>query len=148
MKISARVFMCLLLIACFTVSISPVRADALSADDVEMVTVPGKLVVGASLIALGIMPGESDTDFDTVVDYVLSGSEFNAYITDSMMSVVKYTRAGDGAVSYAVPLAFLDALRSWAFDSGILTYSFSPGFGARIEANTNVQIRNDGTSIA
>lgn len=146
MKIVSRYLMCLLLVGCIVVGLSPVRASALAADDASNIAVPGDLAVSSALIALGVSPGSSDADFDALVASVLSSAEFESYIREGKLSFVKYTGTED-LVCYAVSLDFLNLLHGWLYDTGVISCVYSPGFGSHVTANTLVQIRDDGTSI-
>lgn len=141
MKKYQRLFVCLSLVACLLMGVSPVHAFALSDSEYSTVFVDADIAVASALIALGIAPGSTDTDFDSFVTTVISAPEFAAFIQDKKMELIHY---GD---SYGIRLEFLDALKNWLYDYQVVTCNYQPGFGSRISANTLVTIRDDGTAI-
>ena len=67
-----RCFLCLLIVCCLILNLSPIKAEAMSGGLLAplvsgaAVTVSAPLVIAAGLIALGIMAGTND-DFQRVV---------------------------------------------------------------------------------
>lgn len=141
MKKYQRLFVCLSLVACLLMGVSPVRAFALSDSEYSTVSVDADIVVATALIALGVSPGSTDTDFDSFVSTVISAPEFSAFIQEEKMNLIHY------GSSYGLQLEFLDTLKDWLYDYQVVICNYQPGFGSRISANTLVTIRDDGTAI-
>lgn len=118
-----RVLVCLLLVCCFLINLSPLRADATAAGvagtiaSVTAVNVPAGLVYGAAAIALGVMAGTND-DFQNLVDSgVSAGSE---WIKDGCVELLRVVDEAGNAIYYAAG-EFLEFLRQGLFDSGVLS---------------------------
>lgn len=118
-----RILICLLLVCCILVNLSPLRADATAAGvagtiaGVTAVNVPAGLVYGAAAITLGVMAGTND-DFQNLVDSgVSAGSE---WIKDGCVELLRVVDEAGNAIYY-VAGEFLEFLRQGLFDSDVLS---------------------------
>ena len=87
-----RCLVCFLVICCILVNLSPIKADATAAGLLApivggaTVTVSAPLVIGASLIALGIMAATND-DFQRVVSNAVSN--LGDWIKDGTVELIQ-----------------------------------------------------------
>lgn len=118
-----RTLFCLLLVCClmFNIATIPARASA-AAITTTVIGVSAALVVGSILIGMGVSPGSTTTDFDTVVgnciDYL---SDAGTWVIDGLCTVWSIT---NGNYKYAVDEGLIETVRNWfCNDSGVLDTS-------------------------
>ena len=123
-----RLLVCLLLVTCLILDVSPVKAEATAAGlagtitAVSTVNVPAGLAIGAAAIALGVAAGTND-DFQHFVNTsVSSGFE---WIKDGTVELLR-TVDELGNQAFYVAGEFLEDLRSLMFDSGALNNNSIP----------------------
>lgn len=115
-----RIFICLLVVCCLLVRISPIQAKA--------ATLTGTVAVGtaitAGLVALGIGVGATETAFNNLVDSLTT-------VAGSDRVPVWISETADGFVTY-LQESFLGSLLAHCFDIGVLSsdspYSSSTSF--------------------
>ena len=144
-----RCFLCLLVVCCLILNLSPIRADATAATvaiaGASTVAVPAAIVVGAALIALGIMAGTND-DFLRVVDNAVLALE--NFVNDGAIEVLRVVDTL-GQVTYSVSCEVLETLRGCLFDSSIVNYCpaiYEPGFF--VAANTSIPFNGSTASFS
>lgn len=114
-----RALVCLLMVCCIMINCSPVRAEATAAGvataitGAATVTASAPLVIGASLIALGITYGTND-DFQRLVDTAVSAA--GDWVKDGTVELLQTVNSA-GEKAYYAAGEMLDDLRSWVFDS-------------------------------
>lgn len=110
--------MCLLVVCCLILHMSPLRADALVGEIVAgtLLTVAAGTVIAATLIGLGVMPGVDSDAFDTIVD-MCSGHLANlGLITNGFIDVFLHDASGVTAIQEG----FVRAVADFAFSQHIL----------------------------
>lgn len=113
-----RAAVCLLVICCLVVNISPLNVRALTPG--ILISVGASLAVSAALIALGVQASSNDsTPFWDAVDQCVDALTPDGWFLDGSLKAVELQNAGMPTVM-AVPLAFLEAVRSWLFGEGIV----------------------------
>lgn len=118
-----RVAVCLVLVCCLTVNVSPIKAKATGAgvaSTFAVAGVPAGLAVCAGVVGLGVMAGVTTDALDGVVDGCVGSTAMGQYILDGVIDAVKYTDP-DGNVRWLFPLAFLDSLRSLLFGNSVVS---------------------------
>ena len=126
-----RCFLCLLIVCCLIINLSPIKAEAMSGGLLAplvsgaAVTVSAPVVIGAALIALGIMAGTND-DFQRVVGNAVDS--LGDWVKDGTVELIQ-TVDTLGKKAYYVAGDMLENLRLWTYDSNVLnlteSYSFS-----------------------
>lgn len=123
-----RVLVCLLLVFCLIVNVSPIRTEAVSLSVMgTAVSVVAWDVLAAAFIGCGIAAAADRTDFDAVVDAAEDYYKSVGVIdSNGAMDVYSIQNAG---FDYGVPLDFLQASFDWLYDEEVLTSdsaSFAP----------------------
>lgn len=138
-----RCFLCLLIVCCLIINLSPIKADAMSGGLLAplvsgaAVTVSAPVVIGAALIALGIMAGTND-DFQRVVGNAVDS--LGDWVKDGTVELLQ-TVDTLGKKAYYVASDMMEGLRRWAFDTGVV--SFAP-YQVQIESvNTTYTFTSD-----
>lgn len=117
-----RCFLCLLVVCCLILNLSPIKADAMSGGLLAplvsgaAVTVSAPLVIAASLIALGIMAGTND-DFQRVVGNAVDS--LGDWVKDGTVELIQ-TVDTLGKKSFYLSSELMEAIRSWAFDESVV----------------------------
>lgn len=120
-----RVLICLLLISCILVNLSPLRVNATSAGLVAPivqaagVSVSAPFAIAAMAISLGVMAGTNE-DFQNLVSTAASsGLE---WVKDGTVELLRTVDAL-GNQAFYVAGEFLESLRQGLFSSGAVSYS-------------------------
>lgn len=140
-----RCLVCLLVICALLINLSPLRVKATGAGlagviaSASSVTVSAPLVVGASLIALGVMANNTNPlVFENVVnDAVDSLSAAGQWVADGAVELLRTVDEAGNAMYYAAG-EMLESLRSWLFDEGVVESISSPTLhaaGERVSYN-------------
>ena len=130
--LSSRLFrclVCLVLICALLINVSPIkaRADVVTGGIViggAVISVPVAIAVGATLICLGIVADAASEnpyaleDLASEVGNALSTA--GTYVKDGMVEMYRFV-TDTGEVVYYAAADFMEAVRSWAFDSGTLS---------------------------
>lgn len=122
-----RCFVCLLLIGCILVNLSPLKVQATGAGlvgtftAVSGVTVSAPLAIGGAAIALGVMAKNTNPlVFENMVnDAVASLSAAGEWVKDGTVELLQ-TIDSAGQKAYYVAGDMLEDLRSWIFDTSII----------------------------
>ena len=118
-----RCFLCLLVVCCLIINLSPIKADAMSGGLLAplvsgaAVTVPAPLVIAAGLIALGIMAGTND-DFQRVVGNAVDS--LGDWVKDGTVELIQ-TVDEFGNKAYYAAADMMEDLRQWSFSSATVT---------------------------
>ncbi len=129
-----RCVVCLVLICCVLVQISPLRvkATAVAPAIVKGAVVTGNpyVIVGAGLIALGVWAvSENKEAFQEVVDNAVSYLESTGeWIQDGAMELLQTVDSTGHAMYYAAG-DLLETLRGWLFDSSVVHAPASYAYG-------------------
>lgn len=135
-----RVLVCLVLVACLLVNISPIRARALVP---EWILVGLGTVVASSLIGIGISAGtEAQAQvFTNVVnnacDWLQNSTEHVIFDDLTNAAKVLVYSTGDSKLPYMVQQSLVEDLRGWMFNSGVVeevSSSAPTGFSSNIQA--------------
>ena len=142
-----RLLVCLVLVCCILVNVSPIKAKA-----VEPVTmmVAAASVIAAVIIGLGVMVGSDPLVFDQVVEKVAKDETVSKIISvDFELPVIKYnaTTGGidDPRFGFAVALTLIEAIRQALYKEEVLTEtvsydSFALSDGTVIPAPTDLNV--------
>ena len=140
-----RILVCLVLIWCFLVNFSPIKAEASVAGTViasaSLVSVPVAVWAAAALIAIGVtvdwVADPNYNSFDALVDNVSTFlTDAGSYVKDGMVDMIRVVDETGKAVYYAAGDA-LESVRSWLFDSEIVSSKeliLNPSFSISAEA--------------
>ena len=128
-----RVLVCLLLICCLTFHAMIPRAEASSIGaaativKASTVTCNPYIIAGATLIALGVYAGVDSGAFETVANNCVDALEAaGTWIKDGVTELLR-TEDADGNASYYVDSGLMEDVRSFLFESGIVS-SGAPSF--------------------
>jgi len=123
-----RSLMCLLLACCLLFNVFLQKAEATGAGlvaapitGVATVTVTAPMVIGASLIALGIAYGTND-DFQLLVDTAVSAA--GDWVKDGTVELLQTVNSA-GETTYYVAGEMMEDLRGWVFDTRVVSSSHS-----------------------
>ena len=117
-----RILICLVLICCFLVNSSPIKAEAFIAELISTapVWVPVATAAAAIVIALGVMASDDRTSFNTVVNDVVTYLETSTtYVVNGMVAVWGVFGADQITRSYVLKDMIQDVW-CWLFDSGVV----------------------------
>lgn len=134
-----RALVCLLLVCCLIVHISPVKAKAVDALSVSFIG--AGLAVTTGLVALGLQAGGTSKALQEISGSAVSAIEsgqFGEFISDGLVNAVKYNR-GDGTYGFALSLGLLEALKTWIFGEGVVQSSslpFSSQFSFTVDSSS------------
>lgn len=139
-----RTFVCLLLICCILVNLSPLKAQATGAGVVAggivkaaSVSIPALWPIVASLAVVGITAyGIESGAFENIANSCYSAFESAGTWINNGMAEILRTEDADGNVQYYVDGGMLEAVRSFCFSENIVT-STLPG-AKYYPANSNV----------
>lgn len=114
-----RVLVCLLLVFCLIVNVSPIRAEAVSLSVMgTAVSVVAWDVLAAAFIGCGIAAAADRTDFDAVVDAAEDYYKSVGVIdSNGAMDIYSLQNAG---FSYGLPIEFVQGLFDWTYETGIV----------------------------
>ena len=114
-----RILVCFVLICCFLVNLSPIKAEAMALPEVGAAVTASKVIYltsplgvqifGWVLLGLGITL--------LAIDTVTLVNDFQQYSDMLEVSIYYYP---DGSWSYGVDMGFVDQVRAFLFDSGYL----------------------------
>ena len=125
-----RCFLCLLVVCCLIINLSPIKADATSAGaaagiaGAAGVTVSAPVAIAAGLIALGIMAGTND-DFRRVVSNAVDS--LGEWVKDGTVELLQ-TVDELGKKSYYAEGNMIDSLKNWVHDSGTVSELMTNSF--------------------
>lgn len=117
-----RCFLCLLIVCCLIINLSPIKAEAMSGGLLAplvsgaAVTVSAPLVIAAGLIALGIMAGTND-DFQRVVGNAVDS--LGDWVKDGTVELIQ-TVDTLGKKAYYVAGDMLEDLRNLTINAGVV----------------------------
>ena len=132
-----RLLICLVLICCFLVNSSPIKAEATGAGaalgvikGASLVSVPVAFWAVAALVAIGVtVDWATDPNYNSYDALVNDVSTFltnaGTYVKDGMIDMYRVVDETGKAVYYAAGDA-MEAVRSWLFDSGVVLSPPSP----------------------
>lgn len=109
-----RAAVCLLVICCLVINISPVKARALTPGIV--ISVAASLVVSAAFIALGVQSSSDSTPFLDAVDRCVDALTLDKWVVDGMINIF----ALNSGAQMGVPKSVLEAIRSWLHSEQIV----------------------------
>lgn len=115
-----RILVCLVLICCFLVNLSPLKARALEPVSATIVTVSASLAIAAALICLGVGP---DNPVDNGAAFNSVCASVNSFLYDAGLVLqngsVEMLRVVNelGVASFLVANEFLEGIRGWLFDN-------------------------------
>ena len=136
-----RILVCFVLICCFLVNLSPIKAEATGLVEgiaVAPLPVSVKVVAAAALICLGIMAVSESNAFDNAVDNFANFlSETTSYVVDGMVNVFGVV-GSDGLVRSYLPLELLESGLYWAFDSGVVSANTVPNYDGDVSSWSDV----------
>lgn len=112
-----RTVICLLVVCCLIVNISPLKADAVALE-AAVIGVTATIVIAGILVGLGVMPGVDTTAFDGIVDSCKDYLTSVGYVANGLMSVYALTNAN---YKYAVDWNLIEKVREWLFAEEVLT---------------------------
>lgn len=154
-----RSLVCLLLICCILVNLSPLKAEASAAGAVlgitkaASVSVPALWPIVAALAVVGVTAyGIESGAFENIANSCYSALESAGTWIDNGMTDILRTEDTEGNLQYYVPGGMLESVRSWLFHSGTLvngpvfsesisgTYTLSSGNEYSLSAFANVPI--------
>ena len=143
--LSSRLFRCLVcfvLICCFLVNSSPIKAEASVTGTViasaSVVTVPVALWAAAALIAIGVtvdwVADPNYNSYDALVDKVSTFlTNTGTYVKDGMVDMYRVVDETGKAVYYAAGDA-MEAVRGWLFSNSVI-YA-NPNYGLPVSGST------------
>lgn len=115
-----RCLVCFLLIGCILVNLSPLKAEALTAE-LAVIGVSASLVIIPIIIGLGVMPGsESSTAFDELVDGCKAALTSAGFVVDGLVNVFSLTNS---QYRYAVNVDLIEWVHNWLYESGSIIAS-------------------------
>ena len=142
-----RCFLCLLIVCCLIINLSPIKADAMSGGLLApfvsgaAVTVSAPLVIAAGLIALGIMAGTND-DFQRVVGNAVDS--LGDWVKDGTVELLQ-TVDTLGNKAYYVAGDMLEDLRSYLLDASVVSPSGVKLSGQSFTFNGDTYIAQNGS---
>lgn len=114
-----RVAVCLLVICCLIVNMSPIRAEATTAASaLSVVAVPAINAIGAILRCLGIGPSADTSAFDNLVNTII-----DSLFLGEVLELV--TWAVGGFQKYAVPENIIDSVFSYIYSASVVNESLA-----------------------
>lgn len=118
-----RCFLCLLVVCCLILNLSPIKADAAAATvaiaGASTVAVPAAIVVGAALIALGLAAAANLEGFQNMVDASVSALESaGTWVKDGMAELLR-TEDADGNASYYVDSGMMNDVWNFLWDDSL-----------------------------
>lgn len=123
-----RLLVCLVLVACMLVNISPIRAQAVTP---SWILVSLGMVVASSLIGIGISAGtEAQAQvFTNVVnnacDWLKNSTEHVVFDSLTNAAKVLVYSTGNSKLPYMVKQSLVEDLRGWVFDTRVVSSSHS-----------------------
>lgn len=127
-----RAAVCLVLVCCLTVNISPIKAKA-AVDPATAIAFDfaARSVVASAMQGLGVSKGSDPTVFDGIVNSAVDAlSTPTNFILDGLARVAKFNLT-PGVASFFLPLAVVQSLWDWlCCDGGVV--SSSDGFATSI----------------
>lgn len=122
-----RAAVCLVLVCCLIVNISPVKARAVDPATAVAFDFAARSVIASAMQGLGVSKGKVPTVFDSIVNSAVDAlSTATSFISDSFVKVARFNLSS-GATSFFVPLALVHSLWDWLLGDGeILTSTVGP----------------------
>lgn len=138
-----RVAVCLVLVCCLTVNISPIKAHA-SAFAAVVYPLSAASVTLSIMIGCGILPGTDYNVFSDVNATIRKNLQAAGWITDGYIDVYKLN---DAAYTWGVPVGIIDAVRASLRDNEYYDYEITSA--NYLPAGTYVRTLNkSGTEIS
>ena len=120
-----RAALCLLVVCCLILNMSPLsaRATAVVVPAVPVVAaVPGLNVVAAVLIGLGVLVGIAVTDWDTVLNNCAEWLEEQGVIDENgNCKIIKFPDHNGGLPKWFADVALIEMIRGWLFEQEVVT---------------------------
>ncbi|MBQ7129895.1 MAG: hypothetical protein IJO21_02485 [Oscillospiraceae bacterium] len=126
-----RILVCLVLVCCLLVHISPIKAEATGSmiAGSAFISVAAANVIASMLIGDGILPSADTSVFNGLV------SDLESYFTDlgvvsnGLMDVLRITGAKVGQDEFfAIPQSYAKQALDFAYDTGIISSSITNGY--------------------
>lgn len=140
-----RTLVCMLLICCILVNLSPLKVNASAAGALGIVkatsvAIPGLWPIAACLAVVGIAAGIDSGAFENVANNCFGALEAAGTWIDNGMAHLLRTEDDLGNVSYYVDGGMIEDVRSWIFDTNVVgevevstPTSASSAFRAKLE---------------
>ena len=112
-----RVFVALLMVFCLVINISPVRAHAAAAGSTALVD--GLYGIASILIALGVLPGDDQSLFDSLVSDVSSRLSSLGFLYDGFLEVLKIINGTK--VNYYVAENVITEVRNYLVEFAVIS---------------------------
>lgn len=126
-----RIVVCLLLICCILVNLSPLKAKAVTPGMVAVGTVSALVLIPALLYGLGVMQGTDSATFNQVV------SDCNDFLTDAGYIVAgaatMLSLTQDGATITYAHRNMIQDIFEWLWDSGTIS---GPAYSLTLEGHS------------
>lgn len=120
-----RAALCLLVVCCLILNMSPLRAQATAVvvpAAPVVAAVPGLNVVAAVLIGLGVLYGVATTDWDGIVNSCAEWLTEQGMIDDSgRCNIIKFPDPNGGLPSWFADLALIEMIHQWLYDEQVVT---------------------------
>lgn len=113
-----RVVVCLLVICCLIVNMSPIRANAAFVSG--SVAIGSAAVIAAVLIGLGLSSGTAMDDFNALVSNLQSYLATLGWIVDGLITVKSIVSGA--SMKYAVPQNLIEDVRDFIIDTAVCVY--------------------------
>lgn len=118
-KRMGRFLVCLALVAVLLINCSPIKAKAITAE--AMVLVSGSILITSALIGIGIGIGENVAAFLEVVEDIKSSDAMKDFLNaDGNVAIQRFSTSGGDLSAWMVPLVFLEAVRMALVECEIL----------------------------
>lgn len=116
-----RLAVCLMLVCCLIVNISPIRAQASATATAAIVGVSAVTVACSLMLGCGVLPGSDVNIFTDVANTVATNLESSGWVTDGMIDVYKLN---DVAYTYGVPQGIIDETRNFLWQNNYILSGF------------------------
>lgn len=115
-----RAAVCLVLVCCLIVNISPVKARAVDPATAVAFDFAARSVIASAMQGLGVSKGSDPTVFDGIVNSAVDAlSTPTNFILDGLVRVAKFNLT-PGVTSFFLPLAVVQSLWDWLTDERIV----------------------------
>lgn len=123
-----RTLVCLLVVCCLLVNISPIRARAslveAAVSTAMVVSVHPAVAVASVLIGLGVQVGLSTVDFTTVTDLAVAHLQELGLCEQTSIDIFGYKV--EGVSLFGITPRVIEAIQDWLFDNGIFEETTVP----------------------
>ena len=116
-KSIGRALMCLVLVACLIVNISPVKAKASATATAAIVGMSAVTVACSLMLGCGVLPGSDVNVFTYVANTLASNLESAGWVNDGLIDVYKLN---DASYTFGVPQSVAEAVKDLLWTNDIL----------------------------